>query len=129
MGKDRIADATVLPRQFRQRSVVADEVLRAAGEVGELRGGDVDPQALVERGEEVAELNRPGFRLLGRREDLKRLPVKLVDPIRKLVPTDLPVESVKAGQSRRSTAFTSKPAWAAPLTESSSPGLSGRAPC
>ena len=31
-----------LADQFRQRAVIGDEVLRAAGEVGELRGGDVD---------------------------------------------------------------------------------------
>ena len=53
--------------------VVADEVLGAAGEVGELRGGDVDSQPLVERGEDVAEMNWSGFRLLaparGRAED------------------------------------------------------------
>ena len=29
------------PDQFRQRAVVADEILREAGEVSELRGGDV----------------------------------------------------------------------------------------
>ncbi len=60
--------------QFRQRPVVADEVLATAGEVGELRGGDVDAQAIVERGEDVAEMDWPGFRLLapagGRAEDL-----------------------------------------------------------
>src|SRR5437899_2528988 len=54
----------MLPDQFRQRPVIADEVLRAAGEVGELRGGDIDPQTLIERGEDVAEMNRPGARLL-----------------------------------------------------------------
>ena len=53
-----------LPDQFRPRPVVADEVLGPAGEVGELRGGYVDPQPLVERGEQVAEMDRPGFRLL-----------------------------------------------------------------
>jgi len=42
----------MLPNQFRQRPVVADEVLRAAGEAGELRGGDINPLPLVERGED-----------------------------------------------------------------------------
>src|SRR5207248_7036698 len=49
---------------FRQRPVLADEVLRAAREVGELGGGDVDPQPLIERGEDVAEMDRPGAWLL-----------------------------------------------------------------
>ena len=44
--------------------MIADEVVRAAGEVGELRGGDVDPQPLIERGEDVAEVDRPGARLI-----------------------------------------------------------------
>src|SRR4051812_41615287 len=57
-------DLPLLPDQFRHRPMVADQVLRPAGEVGELRGGDVNPQALVERGEHVAEVDRPGARLL-----------------------------------------------------------------
>ena len=35
-----------------------------ACEVSELRGGDIDPKTLIERGEDVAEMNRPGARLL-----------------------------------------------------------------
>src|SRR5262249_50193065 len=53
-----------LANQFRQRPVIADDVMRAAGEVGELRGGDIDAQTLIERGEDVAEMDRPGARLL-----------------------------------------------------------------
>ena len=48
----------VLPHQFRQRAVVADEVLRPTGDVGELRGDDVDSQPLVERGEDIADMSR-----------------------------------------------------------------------
>ena len=63
-----------LADQLRQRPVIADEVLRAAREVGELRGGDIDSQPLIERGEDVAEMDRPGARLLAparrRAEDL-----------------------------------------------------------
>ena len=54
----------MLPNQFRQWPVVADEVLGTAGEVGKLRAGDVNAQPLVERGEDIAEMNGPGFRLL-----------------------------------------------------------------
>ena len=43
----------------------ADEVLRAAGEVGELRGGDINSQPLIERGEDVAEMDGAGERFLG----------------------------------------------------------------
>lgn len=54
--------------------MVAEEVLRAACEVGELRGGHIDPQTLIQRGKDVAEMNRPGPRFLaparGRAEDL-----------------------------------------------------------
>ena len=59
-----IVAGSTLSDQLRQGPVIADEILGAAGEVGELRGGDVDPQTLVERGENVAEMNRPGVRLL-----------------------------------------------------------------
>jgi hypothetical protein len=55
---------SALPDQLRQRPVIADEVMRPAREVGELRGGDIDAQTLIERGEDVAEMNRPGARLL-----------------------------------------------------------------
>src|SRR3989442_499756 len=44
--------------------MLPDQILRSAREVVELRGGDVDPQTLIERGEDVAEMNRPGARLL-----------------------------------------------------------------
>src|SRR6184192_4194050 len=44
--------------------MIADEVLRPPGEVGELRGGDINSQLLVERGEDLPEMNRPAFRLL-----------------------------------------------------------------
>ena len=50
----------VLPNQFRQRPVVADEVLWTAVEVGELRGRDINAQALIERGEDFTEMDRPG---------------------------------------------------------------------
>ena len=39
--------------------MIADEVLRPAGKVGELRGRDVNPQARIKRGEHVAEMNGP----------------------------------------------------------------------
>src|SRR5262245_27310234 len=58
------ARSFTLPDEFRHGAVIADEVLRPARKVGELRGGDIDPQALIERGEDVAEMNRPGARLL-----------------------------------------------------------------
>ncbi len=61
----RCASANVhLADEFRDRPMVADEVLRAAAEVGELRGRDVDAQTLIERGEDFAEMDRPGARLL-----------------------------------------------------------------
>ena len=54
--------------------MVADEKLRPAGEVGELRAGNIDAQLLIERREDVAEMNRPGAWLLapavGGAEDL-----------------------------------------------------------
>jgi len=63
-----------LPDKLRQWPVVADEVVRAAREIGELSSGDVDPQTVIERGEDVAEMNRLAARLLaparGRTEHL-----------------------------------------------------------
>src|SRR6516165_8136645 len=53
-----------LSNQFRQRPVIADQVVRTAGKVGKLRAGHIDPQALIEGGEDVTEMNRPGMRLL-----------------------------------------------------------------
>src|SRR5260370_41904247 len=52
--------------------MLADEVVRPARKVGELRGANIDPQTLIERGEDVAEMNGPGVRLLapaGRRAE------------------------------------------------------------
>jgi hypothetical protein len=37
--------------------MLADEVLRPAREIPELGSGDIDPQALIERGKDVAEMN------------------------------------------------------------------------
>src|SRR5688572_22215566 len=54
-----------LLQQFWQRAVFADEVLRAAGEVRELRRGDVEAEALVERGEDFAEMDWARQRFLG----------------------------------------------------------------
>jgi hypothetical protein len=54
------ASSILLSDQFRQRAVFADEVLRAAGEVGELCGGGVNSEPLIERGEDVSEMNWPG---------------------------------------------------------------------
>ncbi len=54
----------LLPNQFRQQAVVADEVLGAGSEVGELCGCEVDTRALVEGGEDVAEMDWAGFQLL-----------------------------------------------------------------
>src|SRR5947209_313284 len=66
-----------LPDQFREGSMIADEVMRPAREIVEVRGGNVDPKALIEGGEDVAEMNRPGARLLAparrRAEDLSAL--------------------------------------------------------
>src|SRR5437667_6906071 len=49
----------LLPGQFRHRPMIADKILGPSREVVELRGGDIDAQTLVERGEDVAEMNRP----------------------------------------------------------------------
>src|SRR6516165_8555593 len=62
------------PDQFRHRPVIADQVLRAAGEVGELRAANIDSKSLIKRGEDIAEMDRPGAWLLapaiGRAQDL-----------------------------------------------------------
>src|SRR5262249_44840567 len=54
---------SALCNQFRHRPVIADQVVRAAREVGVLCSGGVDAQTLIECGENVAEMNRPGARL------------------------------------------------------------------
>src|SRR6185369_2913868 len=53
----------LLAQQFRHRAVIADEVLWAAREVGELRCCRVDSQPLIQRGEDVAEMNGSRLRL------------------------------------------------------------------
>src|SRR4051812_24403732 len=45
--------------QLRHWPVLAHEILRTAGEISQLRGGDIDAQPLVERGEHLAEMDRP----------------------------------------------------------------------
>src|SRR5262245_43298407 len=63
-----------LPNQLWQRPMVADQVLRAAIEVGELRMCDVNPQPFIKRGEYVAKVNWPRLGLFapprGRAQDL-----------------------------------------------------------
>ena len=64
--------------------MVADEVLGAAGDVGEFRGGDVDTQTVVGRGEDVAEWTGPVFGCLPKqwssvrrwRRDLLKFPFR-----------------------------------------------------
>ena len=48
----------MLAGQFRQRPVIADQVVRPAHEIGELRGGDINAETLIERGEYLAEIRK-----------------------------------------------------------------------
>jgi len=54
--------------------VIADQVLRPAGEVSELGARNIDSKALIKGGKDVAEMNGPATRLLApairRTEDL-----------------------------------------------------------
>src|SRR3954470_6412565 len=71
-----ISRSYVLSHQLRQRPVFPYEILGAAREVGELRGRHVDPQPLIQRGEDVPKMHRPALRLVsparGRTEHLAR---------------------------------------------------------
>src|SRR5712691_10781569 len=66
--------SAMLPNQFRQRPVIADEVLRSAREVRELGRRNIIPQTLVQCGEDAPKMNWPASRLLAparaRTEDL-----------------------------------------------------------
>src|SRR5436190_18615185 len=53
-----------LSKKFRQRPVLADQILRPPGQVGELRSCHVNSQPLIERRENFAEMDRPGLYLL-----------------------------------------------------------------
>ena len=56
-------DAITSSNQLGHRAVIGDEVLGAAGEVGELGCRDIDSHPMIQRGEDVAEVDRAVQRL------------------------------------------------------------------